>query len=285
MTHATGIGSWPGTAVRDTIGQVRELLADGLPHLPELPGARARRRHDRPHRGAARRAARRPPADGLALRRPARQGRPPHRRRCCARTSTSSPRPTTATRARSSSRSSGRGRSRRASGSRGGSGPSSTRAPAATSSSRSPTGCAPHVAAVRRLVPGAELVVQVDEPSLPTVLLGRLPTASGWGRLPSLDPHVVATGLAAVLRAHDGETIVHCCAENPPLPLLRAAAPRRALARHDAAHPPRLGGRRDRAGGRHPPRRGGGPDRRVRHPGRRTSPTASSRAGPASVCR
>ena len=42
-----------------------------------------------------------------------------------------------------------------------------------------------HVASVRSLVPGAQLVLQVDEPSLPTVLAGRLPTSSGLGRLPA----------------------------------------------------------------------------------------------------
>ena len=82
-----------------------------------------------------------------------------------------------------------------------------------------------HIGAVRSLVPGAEIVLQVDEPSLPAVLAGRLPTASGFGRLPSLDPQVAAAGLATVLRAHDGDTVVHCCVADPPLPLLRAAGP------------------------------------------------------------
>jgi len=79
-----------------------------------------------------------------------------------------------------------------------------------------------HVAAVRSLVPGAQVVLQVDEPSLPTVLAGRLPTSSGFGRLPSLDPQVAAAGLTTVLAAHDGDTVIHCCAAGPPLALLRA---------------------------------------------------------------
>ena len=82
-----------------------------------------------------------------------------------------------------------------------------------------------HVGAVRRLVPGAQVVVQIDEPSLPTVLAGRLPTSSGFGRLPSLDPQVAAAGLRTVIGAHDGDTVVHCCAADPPLPLLRATEP------------------------------------------------------------
>lgn len=82
-----------------------------------------------------------------------------------------------------------------------------------------------HLAKVGSLVPGAQLVLQVDEPSLPTVLAGRLPTVSGFGRLPSLDPQVAAAGLATVLQAHEGETILHCCAADPPVALLRAAGP------------------------------------------------------------
>ncbi|PWJ56314.1 hypothetical protein SAMN06264364_101290 [Quadrisphaera granulorum] len=44
-----------------------------------------------------------------------------------------------------------------------------------------------HTADVQRLVPGAQLLVQVDEPSLSAVLEGRVPTASGWGRLRAVD--------------------------------------------------------------------------------------------------
>jgi methionine synthase II (cobalamin-independent) len=82
-----------------------------------------------------------------------------------------------------------------------------------------------HVAAVRRLVPGAKVVLQVDEPSLPAALAGRLPTASGFGMLRALDPQEGLRGLQTVLAAHDGDTIIHCCAANPPLELLRAAEP------------------------------------------------------------
>ena len=38
MTRATGIGSWPGTDLREALRTVRDLLAeDGLPYLPEAP--------------------------------------------------------------------------------------------------------------------------------------------------------------------------------------------------------------------------------------------------------
>jgi methionine synthase II (cobalamin-independent) len=79
-----------------------------------------------------------------------------------------------------------------------------------------------HVASVRSLVPGAELVLQVDEPSLTQVLSGQLPTASGLGRIPSLDPQVAAAGLTSVLAAHRGETVIHCCSAEPPVALLRS---------------------------------------------------------------
>src|SRR4051812_49581768 len=44
-------------------------------------------------------------------------------------------------------------------------------------------GLAAHVAAVAGRVPGAEVVVQLDEPSVPAVLQGGLPTGGGVGKL------------------------------------------------------------------------------------------------------
>jgi hypothetical protein len=79
-----------------------------------------------------------------------------------------------------------------------------------------------YVTDVRRLVPGAEVVLQVDEPSLPSVLEGSLPTSSGFGRVRAVDPQVVMRGLESVLAAHVGPTAVHCCHASAPLPLLRA---------------------------------------------------------------
>jgi methionine synthase II (cobalamin-independent) len=82
-------------------------------------------------------------------------------------------------------------------------------------------GVSQHVAEVRRLVPGAEVVVQVDEPSLPAVLTGALPTASGWGRLRAVEEPVVVDGVARVLEAAGDAgavaTVVHCCAADAPV--------------------------------------------------------------------
>jgi hypothetical protein len=82
-----------------------------------------------------------------------------------------------------------------------------------------------HVCDVRRLVPGAEVLLQVDEPSLNSVLDGSLPTASGYGRVRAVDEPVVVAGLREVLRAHDGSTVIHSCHPAVPLALLRSVGP------------------------------------------------------------
>ena len=84
-------------------------------------------------------------------------------------------------------------------------------------------GLAAHVAAVSARVPGARVVVQLDEPSRPAVLVGALPTASGWGKLPAVEAPVVEQELAAVVDALPGPVVVHCCADRAPLGLLHAA--------------------------------------------------------------
>lgn len=83
-------------------------------------------------------------------------------------------------------------------------------------------GVAAHVAEVERLVAGAKVVLQLDEPSLPAVLDGRLPTASGYGRIRVVEPQPAAAGIRTVLEAAGGRaTVVHCCDPGIPLPLLR----------------------------------------------------------------
>jgi methionine synthase II (cobalamin-independent) len=88
-------------------------------------------------------------------------------------------------------------------------------------------GAAAHVLEVRRLVPGAEVVLQLDEPSLPAVHAGRLPTVSGFGRLPGVEASELEAGLEQVLWAATAagavETAVHCCATGVPFPVLRGS--------------------------------------------------------------
>lgn len=84
-------------------------------------------------------------------------------------------------------------------------------------------GVAAHAAAVAARMPGAEIVVQLDEPSVPAVLMGGLPTVSGFGKLSAVEGSVVEQELAAVVAAIDLPVVVHCCAPRIPLDLFRAA--------------------------------------------------------------
>jgi methionine synthase II (cobalamin-independent) len=84
-------------------------------------------------------------------------------------------------------------------------------------------GLAAHAADIAARVPGADVVVQLDEPSLPAVLQGGLPTVSGFGNLAAVEEHVVEQELAAVIAALPYPVVVHCCAARMPMDLLRTA--------------------------------------------------------------
>jgi len=78
-----------------------------------------------------------------------------------------------------------------------------------------------HVAEIAERT-GARVLVQLDEPSLPAVLAGTLPTASGWGTVRSV-PAPDAQDLLRDLVSHLGvPVVVHCCAGKPPVRLLAA---------------------------------------------------------------
>ncbi|NYI43523.1 methionine synthase II (cobalamin-independent) [Nocardioides aromaticivorans] len=89
---------------------------------------------------------------------------------------------------------------------------------------------ADHVADVRRRVPGATgVVLQLDEPALPAVLAGAVPTASGFGKHRTVHPPEASEALEWVLGAAGdagAEPWVHCCAPDVPLGLLRGAGAR-----------------------------------------------------------
>ncbi|MDT0277290.1 methionine synthase [Blastococcus goldschmidtiae] len=80
-----------------------------------------------------------------------------------------------------------------------------------------------HVAGIGARLPGARLVVQLDEPSVPAALQGGLPTATGFGRLPAVPAEAVEQELRAVVAAVPVPVVVHCCAPRMPLTLFRAA--------------------------------------------------------------
>ncbi len=58
-----------------------------------------------------------------------------------------------------------------------------------------------HVAEVAKRVPGATLLVQLDEPSLPAVADGNIPTPSGLSRVREVDEEVLRAKLREVLEA------------------------------------------------------------------------------------
>jgi methionine synthase II (cobalamin-independent) len=84
-------------------------------------------------------------------------------------------------------------------------------------------GLAGHAADVRKRIPGATLIVQLDEPSLPAALLGRVPTASGLNVVAVVDSAVASQRLETVLSAPSAATVVHCCGGPAPFPEIRAA--------------------------------------------------------------
>jgi len=80
-----------------------------------------------------------------------------------------------------------------------------------------------HLADLARRFPGTRLVLQLDEPSLPAVLAARVPTASGFRTLRAPDPQTARDHLRTVLAAAE-DTVVHCCAPDPPLALMAEAS-------------------------------------------------------------
>ncbi|GAB3276474.1 methionine synthase [Parasphingorhabdus pacifica] len=72
---------------------------------------------------------------------------------------------------------------------------------------------------------GARVVIQLDEPTLPAVLRGALPTPSGYGKVPAVpEPEVrrlLSETIDRLSSATGASVAVHCCAPRPPVELLR----------------------------------------------------------------
>ncbi|MET8949792.1 methionine synthase [Streptomyces sp. NPDC004393] len=81
-----------------------------------------------------------------------------------------------------------------------------------------------HLDEVRRRIPGARLVLQLDEPSLTSVLRGQVRSASGYRTHRAVDRQIVEATLREVVQVHtDGPVVVHSCAPDVPFALLRRA--------------------------------------------------------------
>ena len=87
-------------------------------------------------------------------------------------------------------------------------------------------GVAVQLAELARRVPGARPVLQLDEPALPGVLRGSVPTASGFGTLRAVEESTVRQTLREVIDrvgSAASAVVVHCCAPGVPLATIRNA--------------------------------------------------------------
>ncbi|MFE2053481.1 methionine synthase [Streptomyces sp. NPDC059459] len=81
-----------------------------------------------------------------------------------------------------------------------------------------------HLAEIRRRMPGARPVLQLDEPSLTAVLRGQVRSASGYRTHRAVDRQVVEAALRDTAQVHEGgPVVVHSCAPDVPFALLRRA--------------------------------------------------------------
>jgi hypothetical protein len=67
---------------------------------------------------------------------------------------------------------------------------------------------------------GAAVLLQLDEPTLPAVLAGQLPTPSGYGTVPAVPEPDVQELLRELIADLGVPVVVHCCAARPPVRLL-----------------------------------------------------------------
>lgn len=80
------------------------------------------------------------------------------------------------------------------------------------------------VTELARRLPGLDLRVQLDEPLLPAVMRGEVPTASGFSRHRVVDLPALSGAVEHVVERLAGTpVVVHCCAAGAPVDLLRRA--------------------------------------------------------------
>jgi cobalamin-independent methionine synthase catalytic subunit len=78
-----------------------------------------------------------------------------------------------------------------------------------------------HVDDVRKRLPRATVLLQLDEPSLPAVLAGHVPTESGFGAYRAVPGPDAATALRGLIESVGVPVVLHCCAPDVPLPVFR----------------------------------------------------------------
>ncbi|HEV7899825.1 MAG TPA: methionine synthase [Planosporangium sp.] len=80
-----------------------------------------------------------------------------------------------------------------------------------------------HLADLAARLPHARLLLQIDEPSLPAALAGRVPTESGLGTLRPVEESTARSALASIVDAVGVPVVVHCCAPDVPIDLVHRA--------------------------------------------------------------
>lgn len=80
-----------------------------------------------------------------------------------------------------------------------------------------------HVADVRRRLPGATVLLQVEEPSLPAVLAGHVPTESGFSAYRPVEDVVARPALRGLVEGVGAPVVFHCCAADAPVDLFVGA--------------------------------------------------------------
>lgn len=74
---------------------------------------------------------------------------------------------------------------------------------------------------LRRRLPAVRLLIQLDEPLLPAVLVGGISTASGLGKHRAIDvPEVSTVFSRTVEQLGNTPVLVHCCAPGAPIEML-----------------------------------------------------------------
>jgi methionine synthase II (cobalamin-independent) len=78
-----------------------------------------------------------------------------------------------------------------------------------------------HIGELAARIPGARVLLQLDEASLPAVLAGQVPTESGFSTLPAVEETTAVEVLRTVVDAAGVPAIVHCCAPDAPVRLFQ----------------------------------------------------------------
>jgi Cobalamin-independent synthase, Catalytic domain len=76
-----------------------------------------------------------------------------------------------------------------------------------------------HVAEVAART-GSAVVLQLDEPSLPAVLAGQVPTPSGYGSVRAVSDNAASVVLRELIAEVGVPVALHCCADRPPMGVL-----------------------------------------------------------------